>query len=131
MSRGRMFNVRLDDDLFDDVVDAAKAEGLDRSTWTREILGAVVYGKVTLDDLRTLVEQRTAQTEPAPEPSPQGFSPVGRVRRVQPATRRLAVQGVVRQQVRTSGERKCLHPEASIRRLPMSRLCLACGEVNP
>lgn len=109
MSDGtQLFNVRVTPELFDAIEDAAAAEGLRKSVWAREVLGAIAMGGVTLAQLRALLDADPASVGVTPHPS-----------------RYLALQG---QNARSDKlQAQCSHPSTAVRKLPFTDVCGVCG----
>jgi hypothetical protein len=105
-----MFNFRVEGEMLVAIEAAADAAGLAKSTWAREILGAVAIGGVTMEDLRLLVEARQ-EGRPVVSPHP---------------VRHLALQGPPGR--RDQVARSCVHPESGWKRLPFSIVCGVCGD---
>ena len=105
--RTLMFNFRVDADLFDQIEDAAKAAGLTKSVWSREVLASVASGGVTLDQLRDLVKQSGVELV-SPHPA-----------------RYLPLQGQTGRSEKVQA--KCLHPTTAIKQLPFTDVCGICG----
>lgn len=102
-----LFNVRVDDDLSDAIDVCADEAGLKKSTWAREVLGAVALGGVTLADLNELIRKRgTMGQSPHPERHLGLQSQSGRMDDIQ---------------------RRCLHPVTGRKQLAFSVMCGACG----
>lgn len=105
--RTLMFNFRVDADLFDLIDDAAQAQGLTRSMWTREVLASVASGGVTLEQLRDMVAASGVE-QVSPHPA-----------------RYLPLQGQTGRS--TKAQATCLHPKSAIRQLPFTDVCGVCG----
>ena len=104
-----MFNFRVDDDLDDAIVAAAKKLGVNRSVWAREILGAVALGGVTMEDLTLLVEAKGNAGE---SPHPERF---------------LTLQAQIGRKY--AATQKCIHPVTGRKRMPFTIICGVCGDV--
>lgn len=102
-----LFNVRLEDELQDGLDARASVEGLKKSTFAREVLSAVVYGQVTLEDLHALVKAKGA-TGSTVHPD-----------------RHLALQGMTGRQDEVA--RKCTHPVTARKQMVFSVMCSVCG----
>lgn len=103
-----VFNFRIDDDLDDAITATVEREGLRKSMWAREVLGAVALGGVTLDQLRELVEANGRRDQ---KPHPARFS----VQPIQP-----------RQE---TGLGRCRHPKTAIKNLVFTDVCTVCDQV--
>jgi hypothetical protein len=102
-----LFNVRLEDELQDGIDARADEEGLKKSTWAREVLGAVVFGEITLEDLHALVQAKgTAGQSVHPD-------------------RHLALQGMTGRQ--DDVVRRCTHPATARKQMVFSVMCSLCG----
>lgn len=103
-----MFNVRLEAEMVDAIEAAAKAAGLRKSPWAREVLAVVALGGVSLEDLRTLLDERGVTGGVSPHP-----------------VRNLMLQGQTgRKDQAVSG---CLHPPTAITKMPFTDVCSLCG----
>lgn len=102
-----LFNCRMEDDLLDAIDAKAADEGLNRSTWAREILGAAAIGGVTLQDLNALIEAK-GNTGQSPHPE-----------------RHLALQGMTGRQEEKKAN--CLHPVTGRKQLAFAVICGVCG----
>jgi hypothetical protein len=89
--------------------DAARKQELPRSAFIREVLGTVVMGGVTLDELRVLMEKR-GRVEVSPHP--QGS---------------VVIRHVVRKAEILDGQ--CKHPTPALRRHAFTIVCDICGHV--
>lgn len=103
-----MFNFRVDDDLDDAIQECADGMGVKKSVWAREILGAVAYGGVTMEQLADLVAANQMQGN---SPHPVRF---------------LTVQGQVG---RADRKPDCLHPLTARKRMPFTIICGVCKTV--
>lgn len=100
----KMFNVRIEDELWETIDKAAADVGVTRSVWAREVLAAAAYGLIRLTDV-----QRDA-TLPGPHPA-----------------RFLALQAT--QAARADTDGACVHPPGAIRELPFTDVCSLCSAV--
>ena len=101
-----LFNVRLEDELQDAVDARSSEEGLKKSTWAREVLGAIAYGGVTLEELHGFVQEKTEGKNLHPD-------------------RHLALQGQTGRQDETA--RRCVHPVTARKQMVFSVMCSLCG----
>lgn len=106
MSRADLFNVRISPDLDEAIVAAHTKEGVTKSLWAREVLGAVALGGVTLEELRVLVSRKADVLSPHP-------------------VRHLSLQGQTGR--KEAAVAVCSHPATAIKRLPFTDLCGLCG----
>lgn len=104
-----MFNVRVDVELFDAIEDAAAREGVTKSVWAREVMGAVAIGGVTLRDLGGIMDGR-------------------KVVNVSPHPARQIVLGGVTGRTEKVAE-GCAHPLSAVKQLPFTDVCGLCGYV--
>jgi hypothetical protein len=104
-----LFNCRMEDDLIDAVDAAAEQEGLKKSTWAREVLGACAIGGVTLADLNALIKAKGLLAQ-SPHPE-----------------RHLALQGMTGRTAEEQKTRGCLHPVPGRKQLAFSVICGVCG----
>lgn len=102
-----LFNVRVDDDLADAIERCAADAELKKSTWAREVLGAVALGGVTLQDLHDLIKARGAGGQ-SPHP-----------------TRAIALQAQTGRM--DDVQRRCSHPFTARKQLAFSVMCGICG----
>lgn len=100
-----LFNVRVDETMMEAIEAAAEDAGLKKSTWAREVLGAVALGGVTLEQLAALVE---GDVSPHPK-------------------RMIPLQGRIGR--RENLVRKCTHPPTAWQELPFTTVCKVCGDV--
>lgn len=104
-----LFNFRVDDDLLDATEAYADALGVKKSVLAREILGAVILGGVTMEQLTALVAANGRSGE---TPHPQRFLTI----QAQTARRQTLSRG-------------CAHPVTAFKRMPFTIMCGVCGEV--
>lgn len=112
MGRGKnaTVNVRMPDDLLDQIDTAATKAHLERSGWCRELITAAVRSGRDLEELCDAIT--TSDDTPAPVAVPP-----------------------ISERVRTKlGQRKaltgrCLHPVHAVRRYPTQDVCGACNTV--
>lgn len=92
-----------------DAIDvAAEKEGLKKSTWGREVLGACAIGGVTLEDLHALVKAK-GLADQSPHP--------GRQLPLQAQPGQMPVE-----------LRNCKHPLTARKQLAFSQLCTVCKQ---
>lgn len=104
-----LFNFRADDELHDAVEAMADQLGVKKSVLAREILGAVVLGGVTMEQLTAIVAENGLSSE---TPHPQRFLTI----QAQTARRQTLSRG-------------CIHPVTAYKRMPFTVICGVCGEV--
>lgn len=104
-----LLNVRMEDEMQDLIEARADEMGVKKSVWVREILGAVVLGGVTMEQLNALVAANGKQGE---SPHPERF---------------LTIQAQTAR--RETMARDCAHPLTARRRMPFTVLCGLCGTV--
>jgi predicted transcriptional regulator len=104
-----LFNIRVDDDLQDAIDACAKALGVKKSVWAREVLGAVALGGVTMEQLTLLV---ASNGEQAKSPHPERFLTI----QAQTARRELL-------------SKTCSHPLPARKHMPFTVVCSLCGDV--
>lgn len=102
-----LFNVRLDDDLIDDIEARAAEVGVKKSVWAREVLAACAQGGVTMEDLKKLMELRGTTGSPHP-------------------ARHLTLQGTTGR-IAEGVTGRCIHPRAGRIQLAFSQRCGVCG----
>lgn len=102
-----LFNFRVSDDLDLAIEESAKAAGVKKSMWAREVLGAVALGGVTLDDLAQLIALR-GNSDQSPHPQ-----------------RQLVLQGSTGRL--DEAQRDCVHPVTGRKQLAFSVICSVCG----
>jgi hypothetical protein len=108
MSNTSLFNCRMEDELLDAIEESAQREGLKKSMWAREVMGAVALGGVTLAQLHELIKANGLHDQ-SPHPA-----------------KHLTLQG---QTGRTEEiARKCAHPLPARRQLAFRQICSLCGQ---